>query len=135
MLLLSAGLVWGCLIIPVKETAVSGDVIAEEQLAFIESGVTTRREVLDRLGEPDVIWEQEQILAYNWTTRHAIVPWVAPAPYSAAGGVEDITRDYVLLIQFGDDDRVSQYEITTRSTSDSYGKHLAKWAEPKGRKR
>ncbi len=128
LLLFSAGLLGGCLVVPADGKAISGTRVVQEQLAFIETGVTTTREVVSRLGEPDVIWVQERIAAYTWTTREAWMPWVIVSTEGAVGGVEEFTRGYMLLIQYGEDDRVSRHEITTRNAHDSFGEHLKKWA-------
>lgn len=120
----------GCIIIPTPENKViSGRSIGDEELSFIEQGITTKDDVVAQLGEPDVFWVDERIFAYDWEMRQAIMPWCIGNPYQAVGGVEEIDKDYVLLIQFDQNDFVKRFEKTTRSMFESYGDHLTEWVE------
>ena len=121
----------GCLFIPVPETCVSGEEVTPEELASIEPGKTTKSEIIESLGNPDVLWLDENIFAYNWKTVWAIMPWVIAGGYQAAGGIEEFTKDYVLLIQFGQNDRVARFERLKRSMFTSYGQMLRSWANQK----
>ena len=119
----------GCILpIPTGEDKVlAGDQIANEELNFIRPGITTKEEVVERLNDPDVIWEEERIFAYNWQMRWGILFWAVGHGLQVAGGAEDIATKYVLLIRFDPIDRVERFEVIHRSRFDSYGEHLEKW--------
>ncbi len=117
-----------CLFIPVPEKCVSGEEVTPEELSSIEPGKTTKSEIIERLGNPDVLWLDENIFAYNWKTVWAIMPWFVAGGYQAAGGIEEFTKDYVLLIQFDQNDSVARFERLKRSMFTSYGAMLKSWA-------
>ena len=120
----------GCLYIPVKENkVVSGKKISDDQLLLIQPGVTTKTDIIAELGEPDVFWEDECVFAYNWEMRNAIMPWAFGYGYDGAAGVVEFDKDYVLLIQFDQNDCVKRFELTTRTIFESYGDHLIEWVE------
>lgn len=88
---------------------------------------TTRSEVVARLGNPDVIWEEARLFAYNWEMRQGILVWAVGAYYSGAAGVADIPRHYMLLIRFDDQDRVQRFERAVRPARETYGDFLKEW--------
>ena len=129
-LLLLMLLFTGCLYIPVKENkVVSGEKISDDQLSLIQPGVTTKTDIITELGEPDVFWEDECVFAYNWEMRSAIMPWAFGYGYDGAVGIAEFDKDYVLLIQFDQNDCVKRFEVTTRGTFESYGDHLIEWVK------
>lgn len=101
--------------------------MTEEQLAFLSPKATTKREVLDRLGSPSVIWDDARVFAYNWEMRQGILFWVISGYTTGAAGAEDIPKRYVLLILFDRQDRVERFERTVRPASMSYGKFIERW--------
>ena len=119
----------GCVIIPLPEKCVSGDEVTPEELTVMQPARTTKKEIVELLGEPDIFWIDENIYAYNWTMRWAVMPWAVGTPYQAAAGIEDLKSDYVLLLQFNKDDRLLRYEKIKRSLFESYGKLLEEWAD------
>ena len=104
----------------------SGDKISDNQLVFIEKGITSKSEVIDQLGLPDIHLIDKNIFAYNWQTRQAIVVAIV---YGGGIQAEDIPKNYVLLLRFDSEDIVKNYEITTRSWFESYGDHLMEWSQ------
>ncbi len=118
--------VQGCYILPIptgEDKVLAGDEVTNEELNFIRPGITTKKEVVERLGEPTVIWEDERIFAYDWQMRWGILLWA----HYPSSGVEDIANKYVLLIRFDPNDQVERFEATERSNFDSYGEHLENW--------
>ena len=120
---------YGCIAIPIptsENKVMSGDKISDNQLLFIEKGITSKSEIIDQLGLPDIHLIDKNIFAYNWQTRQAIVVAIV-----YAGGIqaEDIPKNYVLLLRFDSEDIVKNYEITTRSWFESYGDHLMEWSQ------
>ena len=120
---------YGCIAIPIptsENKVMSGDKISDKQLVFIEKGITSKSEIIDQLGLPDIHLIDKNIFAYNWQTRQAIVVAIV-----YAGGIqaEDIPKNYVLLLRFDSEDIVKNYKITTRSWFESYGDHLMEWMQ------
>jgi len=120
----------GCVVLPIptgERKVLAGKPVTQEQLAFLTPKVTSKMEVVDRLGSPDVIWEEGRIFAYNWEMRQGVLLWAVGAGYSAVGGIADIPKRYVLLIQFDDQDRLRRFERAVRPAFKSYGDFLKEW--------
>ncbi len=118
----------GCITIPTPENKVlSGEKVTDQQLVFVKQGITTKSEITDQLGPPDIFLIDKNIFAYDWQTRQAIMIWAIAGGYQASVGAADIPKNYVLLIRFDAEDIVQNYEITTRSLFVSYGDHLMRW--------
>jgi hypothetical protein len=122
---------YGCVaILPTTENKVlSGEKISNKQLVFIEKDVTSKSEIIDQLGPPDIHLIDKNIFAYNWETRQGIILWAIGYGLSGQAGIIDIPKNYVLLIQLDDEDIVKNYEITTQSWYESYGDHLMEWIQ------
>lgn len=119
----------GCVIIPVPEKCVSGDKVTKTELTSINPGITTKFEIVELLGNPDVLWLDENVFAYKWKMIWALMPWIVPAGYGVVGGCEEFTIDYVLLVQFDLNDRVVRFEQIKRPMFTSYGELLENWAQ------
>jgi outer membrane protein assembly factor BamE (lipoprotein component of BamABCDE complex) len=120
----------GCVVLPVatrENKVLGGKPVSEKQLAFLAPEVTTKREVLERLGSPNVIWEDARVFAYKWEMRQGILFWVISGYTTGAAGAEDIPKRYVLLVQFDGQDRVERFERAVRPGSMSYGKFIEGW--------
>ena len=72
----------------------------------IKPGVTTREEVIARLGEPNTIWEEQRVLAYT-----------------------DFPADRMLLVQLDEAGRVARAERVERPSRTSYGDFVSGWAK------
>lgn len=120
----------GCIALPIstnEDKVLAGKPVTEEQLAFLAPQVTTKREVIDRLGSPSVIWEDARVFAYNWEMRQGILFWAVGGYGGGAVGAEDIPKRYALLILFDAQDRVERFERAVRPASVSYGKFIERW--------
>jgi len=109
-----------CIIIPTPWT---DDKISKEEISIITPGLSTKDDVLNKFGEPDVIWEigdQERVFVYKWERLRAI--WILGGGYSATGGLID--TDEALLILFDDTDHVKMVKKGTKSGLESYGDFL-----------
>ncbi len=135
LLLLCLFVLWGCasIIIPVSDgKALSGRKITAENTTFIKSGVTTRREVIQTLGQPDMDFKDLRIIAYSWNVLGAYVPWVVGTPGGGGAGIMEISDKYVLLIAFEKEDRVSRFEIKKLWPLDTIRDHVLKWTGREG---
>jgi len=120
----------GCILLPIptqERKVLAGTPVTNEQLSFLASDVTMKSEVIDRLGSPDVIWEEARLFAYNWAVRQGILIWAVGGGYSGAAGISDIPKRYILLIQFDDQDRVQRFERAVRPAYKPYGDFLKEW--------
>jgi outer membrane protein assembly factor BamE (lipoprotein component of BamABCDE complex) len=127
----------GCIVLPIptqEKKVLEGTPVAEEQLAFLVLGVTTKNEVTARLGSPDVIWEEARLFAYNWAMRQGVLVWAVGGGYSGAAGMSDIPKRYMLLIQFDEQDRVRRFERAVRPSHKSYGDFLEEWVGNSGKR-
>ena len=91
-----------CIVIPTPWT---DDKISKEEISIITPGLSTKDDVLNKFGEPDVIWEigdQERVFVYKWERLRAI--WILAGGYNATGG--SINTDEALLILFDETDHV-----------------------------
>jgi len=120
-----------CVMIPIPTTetkVLAGTPVTEEHLGFLTPKITTKRDVIDRLGNPNIIWEDLRVFVYNWEVRQGILLWAAGGHYAAVGGIEDIPKHYLLLIQFDEHDRLHRFERTVRPLLQSYADFLKEWA-------
>jgi hypothetical protein len=105
----------------------SGKKIDDKQLVFIEEGVTHKQEIIEQLGFPDIHLIDENIFAYNWRTRRAIMLWAVAYGYQGAFGALDIPADHVFLILFDKANIVRKWKVSDRVWYQSYGDHLIDW--------
>jgi len=118
----------GCVIIPTPEhdlLAGRGE-IDESDIAFLEVGKTTREEVLLRFGEPDMVLDEECILAYYWMVSHGY--WFVGGYYSGTGGV--IPKNYLFILEFNEEGRLNRFE-RSGSIFSAAQTRLEKWT-PRG---
>jgi len=120
----------GCVLLPIplpENKVLAGKPVTEEQLSFLSSKDTTTQEVLDRLGKPNIIWEDARIFVYNWEMRWGILFWAVGAYYSGAMGMAEIPKHYLLLIQFNDQNRITRFERAVRPLTQSCSDFLQAW--------
>lgn len=119
LLLLLLFFTHGCIVIPTSEDKVLwGRRISSAQLASLRSGMT-KADVVAQLGEPDVIWEDENLYAYNWDVRRAVL-------IVKGQGAANIPKRCVLLAQFNSRERLARFERTVNNFG-SFGAHLKQW--------
>lgn len=120
----------GCVILPIptnEDKVLSGTPVSEEQLAFLTPKVTTRQEVMERLGSPGLIWEDMRVFAYSWEKRQGILFWAMGGYTTGVAGMSDIAKHYLLLIQFDEQDRVERFARKVRPSTQSYTDFLKEW--------
>lgn len=101
----SMAILSGCLLIPVDYHAAGSRHNVESGIqSKLQSGVTTKEEVLLMLGEPDHVSEDGQHFGYAWSKVKLIVIMVAPY----GGDAGEWGRNYVFHIGFDADQRVCE---------------------------
>lgn len=118
--------------IPTSEDKIlTGRPVTQEQLALLASNDATKDEVIRHLGQPDIIWEDAQLFIYRWQMRQGILLWavggMSGGATSGGGGVTDIPRQYFVIVQFDEADRVVRFDRTGRSLWESDADFLKKW--------
>lgn len=108
-----------------SDEAVAGRKTTSEDVAFIKPGVTTRDEVIAKLGKPTVDLADLKILVYPWMELKeqwvGVVPgfiWTAPR-----------TADWALFVATDENNRVVGYGFEQLKWSDSVVSQARKWAE------
>jgi outer membrane protein assembly factor BamE (lipoprotein component of BamABCDE complex) len=119
----------GCVMLPIPTTErmLAGIEVTQEQLAFLVPKVTTKEEVIEHLGSPNVIWEDAQVFSYDWVVRQGVLVWMVGSYGAATGGIEDIPKRYSFLIQFDEHGRVQRFEKVVRPALKPYGDFLKEW--------
>lgn len=115
-----------------EDKVLAGSPVKPEQLAFLKTGTTTQQHVIQRLGQPNVIWEDAHIYVYHWDMRQGILFWavggMSGGAMAGSGGMTDIPKHYLLLLQFDDAGRLQRFERTSRSSTQSLADFLTNWA-------
>ncbi|MFO0826770.1 MAG: hypothetical protein U0572_01365 [Phycisphaerales bacterium] len=125
-----AAVLAACVVVPIplpEDTVLAGKPVKSEDLAFLAAGSTTRDEVVARFGQPDVFWEDKRIYAYDWDMRQGVLLWAVGGYPQAAGGIADIPKHYLFLIEFDEAWRVERFARTTRPLTKSYAEFLLEW--------
>src|SRR5687768_11344195 len=109
------GVLSGCVAAPIPHPEyriqTSRRPITTNDTLAMRPGTTTRGDVLCVLGEPDYWWDNERVLAYQWTTSNLGIAWAAGGGYQGAAGFIDIPIHHFLLISFDAQHRVKQVEF------------------------
>jgi len=86
-----------------------GKGFTDADLAFIEVGVTTKSEVIERLGE-GLFYEAYNVISYRWATFNKFF-WagVAPAGISPTSTMT-YKQLYTLFAQFDSNERVKRFQ-------------------------
>ncbi|WAC06725.1 MAG: hypothetical protein OS130_10740 [Thermodesulfobacteriota bacterium] len=121
--------------IPTGQKVIRGKQVNQEEMALLTPNVTTKKEVIDRLGEPFVRYDR--LFVYQWTVRWGYLPWIlvpiSPVPVGSSGnteGIKELTKDYGFLILFDEQDRVRRFEkmwLHGLNTPESLENFLREW--------
>jgi hypothetical protein len=60
-----------------ESKVLAGKPVTEEQLFFLKLQITTMQEVIEHLGNPNIIWENVRVFVYSWDMRQGILFWAA----------------------------------------------------------
>jgi hypothetical protein len=135
---LACALCAGCIMIPIPkddDLIIRGHAPPPNAIAEVRTNWTDRATVLENLGPPAAIWEDERIFLYWWDARSARVYWMIVGAATGGGGgggmaagAFDTARPYALYLQFDEQERVRRMARVVRSRTGSMGGDLAKWA-------
>ena len=116
----------GCVLIPTPAYKSDGlptrQNVSAKDAQQIQTGVTTREQVLLRFGEPDTTFAQGRRFVYLWGD---IVAWMfaSGGGYSATGG--ELSRGSMLEIDFDANGVVCRREVRTPGWADMFSsQHL-----------
>jgi hypothetical protein len=125
---LAAVFLCGCVPIPLSEPKVlAGKEVSLEQLEFLTPGVTTKAEVIARLGQPSVVWEDARVMTYDWEMRWGVLVWAVGGYGVGYAGITDIPTHHLLLMEFDDAWRLRRSERVVREERTPYSECLLQW--------
>jgi hypothetical protein len=132
-IVLTIGLITGCILpIPTPHgRVVEGSEVKPSDLAFLKPSLTTKDEVLQRLGKPAIFWRDENTLVYRWVQLKGVLLWAIAGGYNAAFGAVDITAEYAFLVKFDTADRFVISETVRKPGSKTFGQFLLDWRDAK----
>lgn len=102
----------GCMIPYPSHKVYEGKEIKAETLSWMQPGETTRAQVVERLGAPDIDFIDQRTIAYAWSGQSGGVLVVAPN----SGFVDPIRMRRALLIRFDTDNKAAAFSIISRQT-------------------
>lgn len=107
----------GCLAIPIpqgsKNIVTYGKKVEETQLSFIVPGQTTKVEVIEKIGQPNLMLDDLGVMAYGWKMLVAYVPYVLFLRGDA--GIEKLDYQCLLLMSYDDRGVIHRSEIVRYS--------------------
>lgn len=127
----------GCVAFPLSSRpapVLVGKRLEPEVLEFISVGVTTREDLIMKLGQPSIELEGFKILAYPWTELSRT--WVVGAAGRGGGGFVAIpdTNHAALFIAIDEGNHVLKWGIDQQQRSDKFSivAQARRWAESNG---
>jgi hypothetical protein len=132
LLAILSALCAACIVFPVtKRKNVAGSEISKKDARFIEAMITTRRDVIKKLGPPSEWLENRRVLIYEWTTKRK---WcvISMAPTDGVIGVTVKTR--WLFVQFDEQDLVEVFTFKKNVDPSKRDRILEKWLEKREKK-
>lgn len=114
----------GCVVIPIPDHQVfEGAEITPESLTWLHVGETTRSQVIEKLGAPDVDFVDQHVIAYAWSGKSSDVSMmvliIGPgfSGGGAYGGGQPIRMRRAFMIRFDLGDKVAVFSIIDRPTT------------------
>lgn len=104
----------GCLIIPVPASdhkVVAGSRVEHNTISSIKIGQTTRAQIIQALGQPNVDMPELRVIAYLWEQVDYHVLLILLGPNGAGGGEIGGPIPYAFFVAFDQSGRVSSYEL------------------------
>ena len=119
-----------CVVIPIPlgEGHVSeGRELPPALLAAIRPGLTTCAEATATLGEPAAIWEEQDVLVWQWDRVRWMLFWAAGGYGGGAAGLADLPDHHMVLAQGAPDGVVRRLTHAERPLGEGYGDFLRRW--------
>lgn len=104
---LSLLLIGGCLVLPVGQRYIPSEIRASD-LEFIKLGVTTKSEVVERVGEGR-FWEEHNVIAYHWASETDLLYIIGTMGGGTAGGYT-YRQNYAVYIPFDSSNHVKRFQ-------------------------
>ena len=130
-----AVLIAGCVAIPIpamKETVVSGQAVAEDEVRSMVSSGEDLLDVKARFGEPVVNLGPQQIYVYKWTVSKGKLVWFTGGRGAAAFGLEPLTASHLFIIVFGQDGKVLKTGTTQFKPFGTMTEQVRDWLSSNG---
>jgi len=108
LLLVGAG---GCLVLPIPQSTPAGARVTAEDTSPLKAGVTTKAEIIQKLGTPQLELPDLRLIAYEWNQVDYQLLWILVGGYSAAGGAEEIKLPHAFFAAFDQGDRVLVFDF------------------------
>ena len=108
-----------------SDPPLAGQRIKPDDITFIKAGITSREEVIAKLGPPTVDLSDLRTLVYVWIELKE--QWVGVIPLGVATAPR--TADLALLVALDENNRVVRAGIDQRSWADTVISQTRKWAE------
>lgn len=137
----------GCamVVIPVpadKRAAISGHVIDKADIGFIAIGVTTRDEVVHRLGQNFRTSQSKAAISYSWERKGGDLYYAAILTDMRTNGAMGAGKDSRtwsywrgLFVDFDEHDRVRRFEFVKLNQNRSVDDQRNEWAAKRNLKR
>ena len=97
--------------------------ITPQAIEALQAGETTRQDVLQRLGTPDGVFENERTFVYLWSYCAGYVFWADGSQYRAEADVCIVGKGYALIIDFDDNGRLLRQQTLSAN-------NWGKWSGP-----
>jgi outer membrane protein assembly factor BamE (lipoprotein component of BamABCDE complex) len=120
----------GCIVVPIptrehqREDLPGRTNITPQAIEALRAGETTRQEVLQRLGNPDGVFDRERTFVYLWSNCAGYLFWAAGSESRAAADVVVIGKGYALIIDFDEDGRLLRQQTLSKN-------NWANWSGPR----
>jgi hypothetical protein len=116
----------GCIIIP---TPWEKEKFTAEDVSHVTPRLSTKDDVVQKFGLPDIIWETERVYVYRWERIRAVL-FVGGGGTQGAFGT--LSTDEAVLVLFDETDHVVRIEkLAKPQLGESYGDFLRHWLNQK----
>lgn len=115
----------------IRRPIIAGKRFTTEEVAFVHRGMTTRQDIIQKLGQPWAFYEDSQVMVYYGEQRvgfwaAGLAP-LAPAPAPIDGG--EITRLHYLFVKLDHRDRVERIGFVKATHRTKTREVVKKWED------
>jgi hypothetical protein len=107
---LFAPLAVGCLAVPIPESSPVGAQVTANDADSFKPGVTTKAQIIERLGTPQVELPDLRLIAYEWDQVDYQMLYLLVG-MKVVGGVKDVKGPHAFFVAFDQKDRVRAYSF------------------------